>query len=236
MGFGILIFGYFAMFAFSLTQTYFFADIIGACITIYAFSKLAAYNRLFNKAMAAACAFLLLCALTAVSLMFTIYPTDGTAALLVNLLKSVAAAVMHVYTFLGARGIALGAGADKLADKAEHRLIATLIYYVISVLVTLICTLGNLESRYIGMALLLYWIVCLIMNLVFFYRCFAVLCPADEDESSPKQSRFKLINQIDAKMDDFQENNRRFTKTSQNEAKKKAAEKKAAHSHKKKKR
>ena len=45
MGFGVLFFGYFVMFAFSLSTMYFFADIIGSVITAYAFTKIAQYNR-----------------------------------------------------------------------------------------------------------------------------------------------------------------------------------------------
>ena len=106
MGFGVLFFGYFVMFAFSLSTMYFFADIIGSVITAYAFTKIAQYNRYYNTATVFALLFLLFSAVKAADLMFDIYP-EGYVSLAVNMLRLVSSAVMHIFMFLGARGIAL---------------------------------------------------------------------------------------------------------------------------------
>ena len=74
MGFGILLIGYFVTFAFSVSSYYFFADIIGILIMLYAFSKLSRYNRYFVDAMVPALGFLVLCAVNAASMMFRLYP------------------------------------------------------------------------------------------------------------------------------------------------------------------
>ena len=50
MGFGILLFGYFTAFAFELINTYFFADIIGGLVMLYALGKLSEYNGKFKAA------------------------------------------------------------------------------------------------------------------------------------------------------------------------------------------
>lgn len=203
MGFGTLFFGYFVMFAFSLSNMYFFADIIGSLITAYAFTKLAQYNRYFNKATIAALAFLLFSAVNASNMMFDIW-SDGYVSTVVDLLRLVSAAVTHVYMFLGARGISLGAEADKLAKKAERNLTMTVIYYVAYAIVTNVAIDNTELDGYFDVVLLLYYIVCLVMNLAFIYRCFTFLAPADEDITERKRSRFKLINMMDDKMDEIE--------------------------------
>ncbi len=203
MGFGTLFFGYFVMFAFSLSNMYFFADIIGSLITAYAFTKLAQYNRYFNKATIAALAFLLFSAVNASNMMFDIW-SDGYISTVVNLLRVIAAAVTHIYMFLGARGISLGAEADKLAKKAERNLTMTVIYYVAYSIVTNVAIENTELDGYFDVVLLLYYIVCLVMNLAFIYRCFTFLAPADEDVTERKRSRFRLINMMDDKMDEIE--------------------------------
>ena len=213
MGFGILFFGYFVMFAFSLSSMYFFADIIGAVITAYAFTKIAQYNRYYNTATVFALLFLLFSAVKAADLMFDIYP-DGYISLAVNMLRLAAAAVMHIFMFLGARGIALGAGAAKLPKNAERNMVMTLLYYASYAVITNITINDEVLDGYLDMMLLLYFLVCFILNLVFIYRCYAVLAPADEDITERKPSRFKLINKIDAKMDEIEKSKQEYRKES----------------------
>ena len=213
MGFGVLFFGYFVMFAFSLSTMYFFADIIGSVITAYAFTKIAQYNRYYNTATVFALLFLLFSAVKAADLMFDIYP-DGYISLAVNMLRLVSAAVMHIFMFLGARGIALGAGAAKLPKNAERNMVMTLLYYASYAVITNITINDEVLDAYLNMMLLLYFLVCFILNLVFIYRCYAVLAPADEDITERKPSRFKLINKIDAKMDEIEKSKQEYRKES----------------------
>ena len=97
MGFGTLFFGYFAMFAFTLSPYYFFADILGALVAIWAYVRLAEYNRYFRGAIAATFGFLVLCGVNAASLMFSLYETGGAVDLGVSVGKEAAACVMHVF-------------------------------------------------------------------------------------------------------------------------------------------
>ena len=245
MGFGILFFGYFVMFAFSLSKVYFFADIIGALIAIYAFSRLAKYNRYYNAAMAVCLAFELLCVVSAVSLMWKLYPADGAADRAVDIAKAVSACLLHIFLFLGAEGIARGAGSDKLSRTAKNGLVRTMIYYAVSLGWIPLSTLFSDEIAVrVSGAVYLYWIVCLVMNLAFLYRCFGILCPADEDEEAVKPSRFAFLNKMDAKMDEFEKKSNAYRRESMqmamDEAEKRASEKnrnapKHVHTHKKKK-
>ncbi len=229
MGFGILFFGYFVMFAFSLSSMYFFADVIGAVITAYAFTKLAQYNTYYKKATLFALVFLLFSLVKATDLIFDIY-SDGYISLIINILRLASAAVTHVYMFLGARGIALGAGANKLVGKAERNMVMTVLYYIAYSVVTNINIASEELDGYLKTVLLIYWVICLILNLSFIYNCFGILAPADEDVNEKKTSRFAFINKIDAKMDEIEKNNQKYrmdsVRMAQEEAERLAKEKK----------
>lgn len=241
MGFGILFFGYFIMFAFSISQVYFFMDIIGAVVVIYAFSKLSEYNRYFVHAMWGCLAFLLLCAVNAASLMFDLYDPAGNIALAVNIAKAVAACAMHIPMFLGTRGISLGADAAKLVRTSERNLTLTMIYYVLYLVVLAASPLLGGATQYVSTVVYLYSIVCIFLNLVLFYKCFGILCPADEDENEKKRSRFVFINKISDKLDSIDAERIRYreesVKLAMEEADRRAAEKakNKKHHHKKKK-
>ncbi|MBQ4353828.1 MAG: hypothetical protein IJC71_02930 [Clostridia bacterium] len=236
MGFGTLFFGYFAMFAFSLAQAYFFADIIGALVAIYAFSKLAQYNRWFINAMAACLGFMILCGVSAASLMFRIYDPAGPIDMAVDIAKEAAACLMHIFMFLGTRGIAGGADAKKLVDTANRNLTLTMTYYAASLLVILFSGVLADEAQFVSMIVFLYWIVCLVLNLVLIYKCFGILCPADEDEDAPpKRSKIELINKINDKFEAMEQDKQKYREESMRlaleEAEKRSQEKQKKHQH-----
>ncbi|MCQ2455734.1 MAG: hypothetical protein MJ096_00080, partial [Clostridia bacterium] len=59
MGFGILFFGYFITFASALAKAYFFADIIGGALMLYAVYKLSDYSDGFKRSVYGTALFLL---------------------------------------------------------------------------------------------------------------------------------------------------------------------------------
>ncbi len=231
MGFGILFFGYFVMFAFSFSSTYFFADIIGAFISMFAFAKLSEYNGYFKNATAATLVFMIFSAVNAASMMFRLYETGGEIYSIVTVLKNCAACVIHVLMFLGARGISMNAESVKLQKNAERNLVVTMLYYAAYFVIAAIGFFAG-ESAMLGYASMfvsVYWLVCIVQNMILLYKCFGILAPADEDEGEIKQSRFGFINKINAKMDEFEENRTSYARESmlmaQEEAKKLEREK-----------
>lgn len=217
------------MFAFSISQVYFFADIIGALVVTYAFSKIAEYNRYFIRAMWFCLAFLLFSSVNAASLMFGIYDPSGNIALAVSILKTASAALMHIPMFLGIRGIADGAESDKLVHLTERNMTATMIYYAAALLVIILDKNLGEYTQYAGAIVWMFGIVCIFLNLVLFYRCFASLCPADENVNEKKPSRFKFINKINDKFDSIDNERQRYReesmKLAMEEADRRAAEK-----------
>jgi len=214
LGFGLLIFGYFAMFAFSISSYYFFADIIGSFIVIKAYSKLAQYNRYFNIAMLACLVFLVFCGVNAASLMFDIYDPQGNIAIVLDVLKSAASCVMHIYMFLGMRGIAGGADCTDIKKTVERNNVLTMIYYVLYAGVLILHPFFSENVQLVSVYVEIYWMICVVLNLVLMYRCFAVLYSADDDQSEKKRSRFAIINKMNDKFDELEIKRNDFTRES----------------------
>ncbi len=230
MGFGILFFGYFLTFAFSISQMYFFADIIGALIMLYAFSKLTEFNKShFPKAMIAVTAFLVFCAVNAASMMLELFEQSSVIGLTVNLLKSVSAALVHVFMLLGTRRIAGKANAGGIVKSSNRNLSFILIYYAVFIVMLVI---GKRESELYGYTaafLLIYWLICFILNMMHIYKCFGYFYSADEDQNEKKRSKFAILNKMSDKMDEFEENSNKYRRESikmaRDEAERAAAEK-----------
>lgn len=229
MGFGLLLIGYFVTFAFSVSQNYFFADIIGALIMIFAFIKLNQYNKYFSYSLIASVVFAILCAVNASSLMFEIYSTTGTLDMVVDTSKQLAACFIHVFIFMGTHGIAMKAASDKLVKNTDRSFSMTMIYYAFSVLVIVLSPYLGDYVQYASAVVYLYWLVCILFNLILFYKCFAILCPADEDENEIKRSRIAIINKINDKIESMERKSNEYRAESMkmaiDEADRRAAEK-----------
>ena len=216
MGFGTLLFGYFAMFAFSVSPYYFFADVIGAFVTVYALSRLSEYSRYFGYAMFGALGFLILSGVNAVSLLFELYPMNGGPAwTAVELLKLAAGCVMHVFLFLGTRTVAERAGQDGLVKKSIRSLAATSLYYAAAFMaVPLTPALSERTGQAVSAGILLYWIFCLILNLLLLYGCFSSIVPADADMTVKPRSRIALLNKMSDKFDELDDKKNEYRRES----------------------
>ena len=216
MGFGPLLFGYFAMYAFSISPYYFFADIIGALVAVYAFSKLAEYSRYFGGAMFGALGFLILSGVNAVSLLFGLYPMNGGIAwTAVEVLKLAAGCVMHVYMFLGTRTVAVRAGQDALSKKSVRCLCAVCLYYAAALIaIPVTPRLPERTGAAVSAGILLYWVLCLILNLLLLYGCFSHIVPADADLSVTPRSRIGLLNKMSDKFDELDDKKNEYRRES----------------------
>ena len=205
MGFGTLLFGYFAMFAFSVSPYYFFADIIGAFVAVYALSKLADYSRYFGLAMFGALGFLVVSGVNAVSLLFGLYPMgEGAAWTAVEVLKLAAGCAFHVWLFLGVRVVAERAGQDKLRRNGLRDLVATSLYYAAALLVLILSpVLPDGAGQAASAGILLYWIVCVFLNLLLLYGCFSSIVPADADLSVKPRSKIGFLYKLSDKFDEL---------------------------------
>ncbi len=232
MGFGILFFGYFLTFAFSVSKVYFFADLIGCVVMLIAFGKLAQYNRYYVGAVASGVVFTLFSLAAAMVLMFKV-PMDGWMDTALDVAKALSACAFHVFMFLGIRGISKGAECEKLVKKAERNLVMTSVYYATAHIVLFTSPLYETVASYISLWVYVYWWICFILNLALIYHAFGLLYSPEEEEGEPKRSRFKIINFMNDKMDAFEANSNKYRRESMEmalaEAEKRRKEKEAKH-------
>lgn len=210
MGFGILLFGYFITFAFTLSRVYFFADIVGAVIMMYSFVKLSEYNLLYRHATMTCFVFLAACSVRAAAMFNGWFGQGSTASLAVSVIMLAAACAVHVLMFLGARGISFGADDVKLVRKCERQLGMSVVYYLCAAVILIFGESLGTAANYLNAAMTVYWLLWFILNLTTVYSCFGRLYPADEDQSTPKRSRFAFINKINDKFDSFDEKSNEF--------------------------
>lgn len=213
MGFGILFFGYFLAFAFSISKVYFFADVIGGIVMLYAFTKLMQYNRYYVGAIYSTALFTLFSTVSAIFLTLKI-SSGSVVDMALNVAKAVSACVMQICIFLGVRGISLGAECGKLVNKSERSIKLTSAYYIISLFVLFTGSFYDEIASYISVWVYIYWWVCFILNLALIYQAFGMLYSEDEELAEKKRSRFKIINYINDKMDAFEENSNRYRRES----------------------
>lgn len=239
MGFGLLILGYFLTFAFTISQSYFFADVIGALVLLYSFTKLSEYNLHFKSAAAAGVVFTLLALASGMLISMHMLTNEGALDILLDAAKSVAALVMHIFIFLGTRGIAQGADCTGLAEKTMRNLVLTVTYYVLYFLTLLLALFAPQIVSYVSFMVYLYFWVCLVLNILLFHTCFGMLYPAEGDPMENRRSKIPLLNKISDAFDKVEDKKNAFRKESMqmamDEAQKRAAEKEKKYGSKKKK-
>ncbi len=215
MGFGLLILGYFLTFAFTISEAYFFADVVGALIVLYACSKLSEYNGYFKYAAVIDMVFTLLALISGILLSMRLLSTGGTLATCLNIAKAAAGCVLHIFLFLGTRGIALGADCKGLAEKAMSRLVMIVVYYV-SWFGTLALSLAApAYASYMSFVVYIYFWVCLIANVLLFHTCFGMLYPAEGDPMQDrKPSKIGIFRKLDESFDKLDEKKNAYRRES----------------------
>ncbi len=239
MGFGLLILGYFLTFAFTISEAYFFADVVGALVMLYAFSKLSEYNGYFRYAAVTGMVFTLLALTSGVFLSFRLVSSEMLATVL-SIAKGIAACVLHIFVFLGTRGIAWGADCKGLAEKAVARLTMTMVYYVAWFLTLALSAVAPSYAAYMSFVVYIYFWICLIANVLLFHTCFGMLYPAEGDPMEKrKPSKIGIFRKLDESFDKLEEKKNAYRRESMEmamaEAEKRAKEKEKKYGAKKKK-
>lgn len=229
MGFGLLLFGYFLTFAFTISEAYFFADVIGALVMLYAFTKLAEYNRYFQGAAVAGVIFTILALSAGVLLSLHKLENGGTLDMIMDIIKALSALGMHICILLGVRGIATGAECPGLAEKALRNLVMSITYYVLYFGTLLLAQAAPEVVSYVSLLVYLYFWVCMIVNILLFHSCFGMLYPADGDPMENRRSKIPLFNKLSDAFDRVEDKKNAYRKQSMElaleEAEKKAADK-----------
>ena len=199
MGFGLLLIGYFLAFVPSLSNVYFFTDVVGAPIMVYSLIKLSAYNDKFKQSLPSA---FIYTAVTFVAAVSSVLKPGAVASSLINTLLAASVLMFHVYTFTAIADMAKGAEDDNLAGKARRDLVIVCIYYCLYIAVLLFSSaMDSVLTGYFNTILYFYRMVWIILNLLFIHSAYCRLYIEGTEEryaetAQYKETRFKFINKI----------------------------------------
>lgn len=210
MGFGLLLCGYFAVTVTSVGMGDYrcIAYLLGGILCLKATSLLKAYNPRFLWPLGASIAYLLLGIYEGLDLLDTTFlwrfmPTNATLTLVVDILKLTLNLFFHVGMLWSVLELASSLEIEKIKTAAIRNLIAMGIYAVGEIVILAFPTVAALENQAIPRLLLLYLLVCYLLNSWLLFSCYRNICPAGEENGSPaKPSRFAFVNRLNAKFDE----------------------------------
>lgn len=106
--------------------------------------------------------------------------------------------------------IAASVALDKHRGRAIRNIAFTLIWAVGQLVLFLVPGLAEAGNGALAVVLFLYTLVIYFLNSLCFYSCFSAICPKGEEFGKPsKPSRFRLINELNRKLDEKNEQARR---------------------------
>ena len=74
--------------------------------------------------------------------------------------------------------------------------------------------LSDRTGQAVSAGILLYWIFCLILNLLLLYGCFSSIVPADADMTVKPRSRIALLNKMSDKFDELDDKKNEYRRES----------------------
>lgn len=199
MGFGILLIGYFLAFITSLAGSYFFVDIIGAAMMVYALKKLSAYSDKFARTVPSAVIF------TFISLFAAILSTLKVGDIVLAVLNPARAAtslMLHIFMFSAITDMAAGADDPRLAGKAKRNVTIITVYYALYIVITVLKPVFDLTlQQYCTVFMYFYGVIAIVLNLLLIHSAYARLYIEGTQEryaetAQFKKSRFEFINKI----------------------------------------
>ena len=198
MGFGLLFLGYFVSYAMTLILP---VGIVGYVMMFLATRKLSEYNSRFQL-----CG-LPLAGLTAVSVYELGYTVCDHLSLspeifsaevskIVFGVREGIAVAFHTCLLIAICSIAKSTELDKLAFKSMRNLVVVFVGEI-AYFVALLMPSGEAASvvGYVGTLLRLAFVV---LNLLLIANCYRLICAEGDEEMSAKESRFEIINKMNA--------------------------------------
>lgn len=193
MGFGILLIGYFIAFTSMLTTSYYFGDVIGGLIMLYALSKLSRYSSRFKSAAASAVVFTALSLAGGIS--FLLGSSDGVVPTFLRVVKTVSVLALHIYIFSAISHMAADADDMKLSLKARRNVIVISAYYAFATVNIIVSNFMNdeLMNWYMTVILCIYGIICVVLGSLVIHSAFARLFVVGEEREEPKETKLPFI-------------------------------------------
>ena len=197
MGFGILLFGYFTAFAFELINTYFFADIIGGLVMLYALGKLSEYNGKFKAAAYGDMVFCAVAAFRAVMTTFRIIPENGLTFRLLTVFYTVTVIIFHFLLNTAVVAMAVDAEDEKILGRARFNRVFVTVSYGFMIVSTVISDrLPQDRLRYVSGSVLLIVAVSVLLMSVLLYSSFVTFMVVGGETQEPAESKIPLVNKL----------------------------------------
>ncbi len=201
MGFGILFVGYFMTYLMSLNPFGAFFRMTGYLLMIFACRRLREYNKSFSIAMWSALPLVLTSLVSIVTFIddnYLLAPLglpvwlDGAVSVANNILI----VVFHGMLLFAIREIAIDTDVEKLTLSAVRNFIFICMYSVLCIIPSLPIKMLEDYTRYFSLPTFVFYLVCIILNLVLIFGCYSNICDEGDMEMSPRKSRFEFINKF----------------------------------------
>ena len=202
MGFGYLLIGYIITFLFSLSNVYFFADIIGAILMMIGLSKLSSYGKNFLRAMQVDIAFLILCFTRALLMMLRVISGEELLATVLTVGIVAVGLVLQFFLFAGIHFLSADVGLIKEPINAKRSIFLTFTYSFLHVLFLFIgprlsVTVGNI----LALCIFLYGLAAIVFNIALIHSCYCRICPLGQEHGERTKSKYEWLNRINEKAD-----------------------------------
>ncbi len=214
MGFGLLLCAYFLLTFMSVGvgEYVFLTYVLGAMVTVSAVGKLKEYNPRFHYLYP----FALLYCLAAVYHLLGVlsdaflwdlpFLASGPLPAVVEWGQFIAELGYAVMSLWASAELAASVGLDKHRTRAWRNVAFVGIWALAQLLLLLVPSLAAAGNQALMKVLFIYRLVVFLFNSYHFYTCFSSICPQGEEFGKPsKPSRFKFINNINAKLDEKNE-------------------------------
>ena len=212
MGFGWLLCSYFilTMMSVGLGEYAFASYIIGGVIALKATVSLKDYCVKFNLALVAAVLYVVLGIYHATVYLDNLFlwgfmpMGDGVN----NVLQATGYAielVFHVFMLLSVMDLTKELEMKKLSGRAVTNLVLVAVWGVGQILLVVIPGAATFQQSVFPKILLLWALVCYLLNSFMLYKCYQNICPAGEEYGrEDKPSRFKFVNRMNKKFEEHQ--------------------------------
>lgn len=205
MGFGLLFIGYFMASLMSLNYFGAAFELIGYIIILISALKLKHYNKDFRYLCFGACMMIAISSVLALAdlsswlykEMFIASPFISDKFELVFSYISMGAVFVFSGTMLyPIRSIAKETGVEKISIGASRNFIFIVVYYILTLIAYLPFPFTADYIKYFGVPVLLFNFICIALNHIVIFSCYAKICDANDTEMLRKPSRFAFVNRF----------------------------------------
>ena len=207
MGFGWLFIGYFTATLMTMNPIGFLIRPVGYALMLFALHKLKDYHRDFWYGFYGSAAMLALSLVLALEgasaflfermLIDHLWISENIKTVL-GYVEMVASLAFHAVLLWGIRAIAKETEVDKISFAATRNFVFFAVYNVLYAIALLPFTFAMEYAKLMSIPVMLLYFVCLILNLILIFSCYAKICDIADEDMAIKPSRFAFVNRMRA--------------------------------------